>query len=75
MARLLAIIGGRYIFESVINYTQKIYLTEVDSSPEGDVFFPDFDLDSFCEVFKNEFSQEEGDSCKHRLIIYEKKAF
>ena len=69
------IIGGQYIFESVINYTQKIYLTEVDSSPEGDVFFPNFNLDNFIEISKNEFTQDEGDSCMHRLVVYEKKAF
>ncbi|MDG1152996.1 MAG: dihydrofolate reductase, partial [Hyphomicrobiales bacterium] len=69
------VIGGQYIFESVISETQKIYLTEVDSSPKGDVFFPNFNLDNFIEISKNEFTQDEGDSCMHRLVVYEKKAF
>jgi|TARA_Y100000389_G_scaffold125319_1_gene122696 dihydrofolate reductase len=69
------VIGGQYIFESVMSETQKIYLTEVDSSPKGDVFFPNFNLDNFIEISKNEFTQDEGDSCMHRLVVYEKKAF
>ena len=69
------VIGGQYIFESVMSETQKIYLTEVNSSPKGDVFFPNFNLDNFIEISKNEFTQDEGDSCMHRLVVYEKKAF
>lgn len=68
----IMIIGGEYIFKSFINTAHKIYLTEVDSSPEGDVFFPNLNLNDFTVVSKSPFVKETGDSCSHRLVIYEK---
>ena len=68
----IMVIGGEYIFKAFVNKADKLYLTEVDSSPDGDVFFPNFNLNNFNQIYKNDFSQEKGDSCKHRLIVYEK---
>ena len=56
-----------------LKIASKIYYTEVNSSPEGDVFFPSFNRNSYNEIFKGEITKEEGDSCSHRLVIYEKK--
>jgi dihydrofolate reductase len=36
------IIGGGSIYKQFLPYSQKLYLTLVDDSPEADVFFPDF---------------------------------
>ena len=69
----IMVIGGEYIFKSFINDAHRIYLTEVDSSPDGDVFFPELDFNNYNEISKNKLSQASGDSCRHRLVIYEKK--
>src|SRR3989338_6339012 len=36
------IIGGGEIYKQALPYTDKLYLTLVDSDAEGDVFFPDW---------------------------------
>lgn len=37
------IIGGGSIYAQFLPYAKHLYLTEVDSEPEADVFFPEFD--------------------------------
>ena len=69
----IMIIGGEYLFKYFLKIASKIYYTEVNSSPEGDVFFPSFNRNSYNEIFTGEITKEEGDSCSHRLVIYEKK--
>ena len=37
------VIGGGQIYTETLDITDKIYLTEVDTTPEADVFYPEFD--------------------------------
>ena len=69
----IMVIGGEYFFNYFLKIASKIYYTQVHSSPEGDVFFPNFDKNLYNEIFKGEITKMEGDSCSHRLIIFEKK--
>ncbi|MBL8566135.1 MAG: dihydrofolate reductase [Hyphomicrobiaceae bacterium] len=39
----IAVIGGADIFRAMLPLAGRIYLTEVDAAPEGDVFFPALD--------------------------------
>jgi dihydrofolate reductase len=58
------IIGGAEIYTQLLNRTERIYLTRVDASVEGDVFFPALDSDAWNETkasraeksAKNEFA-------------------
>jgi len=47
------VIGGSVLFAAAIPLADRIYLTEVDAEPEGDVFFPDLQ-----EAPWREFSRE-----------------
>lgn len=38
------IIGGGEIYNQTISIADKLYITRVDQSPQGDTFFPDIDL-------------------------------
>lgn len=48
------VIGGGEIYRQALPYTDKLYLTIVESEAEGDVFFPEWRND-----FKKEISREE----------------
>ncbi|TNE54279.1 MAG: dihydrofolate reductase [Bacteroidetes bacterium] len=58
------IIGGGVIYRDSMDMWDKVYLTEVDAEPEGDVFFPDLDEADWKETWreahpvdeKNEFA-------------------
>ena len=48
------IIGGGEIYKQGLPYTDKLYLTLVESDAQGDVFFPDWRKDFTKEVFREE---------------------
>lgn len=46
----VCVIGGSALFETLLPRAKRLYLTEVDAAPEGDVRFPDFDESAWTEV-------------------------
>jgi dihydrofolate reductase len=49
-AEEVCVIGGAEIFKAALPRARRLYVTEVDASPEGDVRFPDFDETAWTEV-------------------------
>ena len=50
------VIGGGEIYALALPYTQKLYLTEVDCTIEGDTFFPSLDENEWQEISTKSFS-------------------
>jgi dihydrofolate reductase len=46
----ICVIGGAGLFEKALPRARRLYLTEVEAEPEGDVVFPAFDETAFVEV-------------------------
>ena len=46
----VCVIGGAAVFAAALPRARRLYLTEVDASPEGDVVFPPFDETDWTEV-------------------------
>ncbi|MDR3507408.1 MAG: dihydrofolate reductase [Caulobacteraceae bacterium] len=46
----ICVIGGAALFELALPKARRIYLTEVDAEPPGDVCFPPFDESAWTEV-------------------------
>ncbi|CAH0996565.1 Dihydrofolate reductase [Emticicia aquatica] len=44
------IIGGGNVYEQALKITDKVYLTEVKTSMEGDAFFPNLDRSEWSEI-------------------------
>lgn len=44
------VIGGEQIYRMLLGQAEKIYLTEVDISVEGDAYFPELDPEEWLEV-------------------------
>jgi dihydrofolate reductase len=49
-AEEMCVIGGAALFAAVLPRARRMYLTEVEASPEGDVLFPPFDEAGWTEV-------------------------
>lgn len=62
------ITGGGQIYKEMIDRVQRIYLTEVDYSEEGDVYFPKFDESKFNKEIVR--SQEVDEKNKYRWDAY-----
>lgn len=61
------IIWGENIYKQLLDFADKIYLTEIKESYDGDTYFPVFE-DKFEEVERESFE-------KFDFVIYNKKRF
>ena len=46
------VIGGGQVYQEAMPFADQMMLTEIEQSPEADVFFPEFDLDHWHEVVR-----------------------
>lgn len=58
--REIMVIGGGEIFTEALRYAERLYLTEVDVTAEGDAYFPEFDEKDWRELFCESVAEEEG---------------
>ena len=50
------VIGGAQVYEQMLPYTDKIYLTRVHADfPEADTFFPELDMSEWVELSRTEY--------------------
>jgi len=61
----LFVIGGAQIFEQTLNEAERLYITEVHKTIDGDVKFPEIDKDVWKET-----SREDHD--RFSFVTYEK---
>lgn len=66
------IIGGGAIYRESMDLWDKLYLTEVDMMPEGDVFFPEIDPAEWREVWREAHAADEKNSCAYTFCVLEK---
>ena len=57
----VCVVGGAAVFEAALLKARRIYLTEVDAEPQGDVFFPAFDKAAWTEVSSTACPASESD--------------
>lgn len=67
----ISVIGGAQIYESMLEHADRIYLTEVHGSPEGDTVFPPLDSAKWQEVGSEPINQTERDQYSATLKIME----
>lgn len=72
-AQEVCVIGGVALFELALPKARRIYLTEVDAEPEGDVFFPPFSEADWTEVQREAHPAGEGDDHAFVFRILERK--
>jgi dihydrofolate reductase len=63
------VIGGSEIFSLALPYTDRLYLTLVESDTEGDVYFPEYE-----KAFTKKVSEEhsETDGLRYRFVTLER---
>lgn len=66
------IIGGGITYNSFLEYTNTLELTEIDASPENfDTIFPEFSREEFKEVWRERHIQEET-GLNYSFVRYER---
>jgi dihydrofolate reductase len=67
------IIGGGEIFKQSLALTDKIYLTRVHSTMEGDVFFPSINMKEWQEESVQHFKADEKNKFDYSFIVLSRK--
>ena len=66
------IIGGAQIFAEAMSLADKIYLTKIHQSFDGDVFFPQFENEIWKITFREDHKADEKNKYDFSFIDYEK---
>lgn len=68
----LMLIGGAQLYSQGLEQADRLYLTRVALSPEGDAWFPVFDLDQW-QLVSDVPNPPEGDKPAYRFEVWEKR--
>lgn len=66
------IIGGAEIFKQSLHLTQRIYLTKIYHSFEGDVYFPELNMNEWKEVSRTKGIMDEKNRYEYDFITLER---
>ena len=71
-ANEVAIIGGGYLFRDSIDSFNKLILTRVDCSIDGDVYYPEIDFSNWELISSDEFLKNEDNQYDFAVETYKK---
>jgi len=67
------VIGGANVYKQAIQFADKLYITEVDCTPEGDVSFLEFNNQNWSLVSEEPHFKDERNEYNYNFKIYERK--
>ena len=68
----IVIIGGGYLFRDTLSISNKFVLTNVDCDIEGDVFYPEINLDEWKEIKSENFKKDSDNDYDFVVRTYER---
>ena len=68
------VIGGGEIYAAAMPFADRLYITHVEATPEGDVHFPDIDAAVWQPVSTESVAMGPNDSAATRFVVYERTA-
>ncbi|MFA8439526.1 dihydrofolate reductase [Pueribacillus sp. YX66] len=66
------IIGGSDLFEQFLPYVDRMYITFIDETFEGDTFFPEVDMSNWKLVLKQKGKKDEKNRYEHSFLVYDR---
>ncbi len=67
------VIGGAMIYNLLMPYVTKMYVTEIDKDFEGDTVFPRINPDIWQEISREEGPKDEKNDFKYEYVVYKRK--
>lgn len=68
----VSIIGGGQVYEQAMDRTDRIYLTRIHLTVDGDTFLPDLPENEWQEVERREFEKGERDDAAFTLVVLDR---
>ena len=66
------VIGGAQIYALALPQADRLYITQVHAEVEGDAHFPEFNLEQWQELGREDFSAQEPNPYDYSFIVYER---
>lgn len=66
------VIGGAMIYNFLMPYVSKMYVTEIEKEFEGDAFFPRIDDKKWKEISREKGPEDGENNFEYNYVIYEK---
>ena len=70
----VVIIGGGYLFRESIDFFNKLVLTQVDCEIDGDIFYPEVDLDQWTLQESEDFKKDEDNEFNFSVKTFTKNS-
>ncbi len=72
-SREICIIGGGEIYRQALPQCDRLHVTHIDASPDGDTVFPQIDQEIWQITHEERHSISEKDTAATRYVVYERK--
>ncbi|MCX6723410.1 MAG: dihydrofolate reductase [Candidatus Staskawiczbacteria bacterium] len=69
----LMVCGGASVYKQFLPLSQKLYITEVHASPEGDTYFPEVDINEWNEVKRIDNKADDKNIYDYSFVVLERK--
>lgn len=69
----IMICGGASVYSQFLPMAQRLYLTYIHHSFEGDTYFPEFDMKDFKEVSREDYQPDGKNKYSYSFVILERK--
>ncbi len=69
----LYILGGSEIYKQTLSVADKMYLTEIKATFDGDAYFPEFNTENWTEVNREEHEADEKNKYAYTFVEYIRK--
>ena len=66
------VIGGAMIYNLLMPYVTKMYVTEIEKDFQGDAFFPRIDTQVWKEVSREKGMKDENNDFDYDYVVYER---
>lgn len=71
-AEEIMIIGGASIIEQSLKLAQRMYITEIQQSFEGDCWFPKYDASLWQEISREKHQADDNNPYDYDFVVYKK---
>ena len=66
------VIGGEKIYRLALSSVDRLHVTEIDTSVEGDAHFVDIDPEEWAVISQEEYAADEKNKFNYRFITYDR---
>ena len=69
----LVVMGGAILYSQTLDKAEKLYITEVNASVNGDTFFPEYKSSQWREISRESFNADENNEFDYSFTVLERK--